>query len=56
MSLNQIKKEYDEFSMYLKAYQILREGLKISKEELDELILFFSQIEEYEICERLKKY
>jgi hypothetical protein len=46
---------YNNFSMVWKSYQVLREGLKVSNDEIDELINYHSSKEDYEICEKLNK-
>lgn len=47
---------YNNFSMVWKTYQVLRESLKVSKEEIDELIHYHMLQEDYEICEKLNKF
>lgn len=46
---------YNNFSMVWKSYQVLREGLKVSNYEIDELINYHKSNEDYEICEKLNK-
>ena len=46
---------YNNFSMVWKSYQVLREGLKVSNDEIDELIEYHKSKEDYEICEKLNK-
>lgn len=45
----------DNFSMVWKSYQVLREDLKVSEEEMDELIKYQESKEKFEICEQLKR-
>lgn len=46
---------YNDFSMVWKTYQILREGLEVSDNELDELIKYHNQRENYELSDKLLK-
>jgi hypothetical protein len=41
--------------MWLKSYQVVFEDLKISDKEFEELIDFFTSIEEYKVCDNLIK-
>ena len=41
--------------MVWKGYQVLREGLVVSKDEIDELIRYFESTEDYGICDKLNK-
>ena len=47
---------YNNFSMVWKSYQVLREGLKVPNDEIDELINYHNSKEDYEICEKLNKF
>tara|TARA_R110000772_G_scaffold2410_1_gene8321 strand:- start:42079 stop:42255 length:177 start_codon:yes stop_codon:yes gene_type:complete len=49
------KIKMDNFSMVWKSYQVLREDLKVSEEEMDELIKYQESKEKFEICEQLKR-
>ena len=53
--MKEFNSSYDNFSMVWKSYQVLREGLKVSNEEIDELIEYHKSKEDYEICEKLNK-
>jgi hypothetical protein len=46
---------HNNFSMVWKTYQILREGLKVSNDELDGLIKYHNQNEDYGISDKLNK-
>lgn len=46
---------YNNFKIIWKSYQVLRDGLKVSNEEIDELIQYYTLMEEYEICDKLNK-
>ena len=50
MDIKEVKSSYDDFSMVWKSYQILREGLEVSKDEIEELVMYY-----YEICDKLNK-
>ena len=54
-SLNKYKEKYNHFSSWYKLYQIKREGLKVSKGELLDLLEFFKKEEEYKHCMYLKQ-
>lgn len=54
MGIDEIKIKKSEFDKVYKSYQILREELVSSDEEIKELIDYFKQTEDYEICEKLK--
>jgi hypothetical protein len=54
MKIDEIKIKKSEFDKVYKSYQILREELFSSDEEIKELIDYFKQTEDYEICEKLK--
>jgi len=49
------KQSHNNFSLLWKTYQILREGLKVSDEELDSLIDYHNKNEDYEISDKLLK-
>ena len=49
------KKSHNNFSLIWKTYQILREGLKVSDEELDNLIEVHNKNEDYELSNKLSK-
>ena len=55
MDIKEIKSSYYDFSMVWKSYQVLREGLVVSKDEIDELIRYFEYTEDYGICDKLNK-
>jgi hypothetical protein len=42
-------------SLVWKAYQVLREGLEVSKDEIQELIRYFESTEDYGICDKLNR-
>ena len=52
---NGFNSSHNNFSMVWKSYQVLRDGLKVSNGEIDELIDYHSSKEDYEICEQLNK-
>ena len=54
MDIKEIKSSYYDYSMVWKGYQVLREGLVVSKDEIDELIRYFESTEDYGICDKLK--
>jgi hypothetical protein len=54
MKIDEIKIKKSEFDKVYKSYQILREEIFSSDEEIKELIDYFKQTEDYEICEKLK--
>ena len=53
--MKEIKRKYNDFQMAYKSYQILREGLIVPNDELQQLIDFFEKSENYEICKKLKE-
>lgn len=52
--MEEIKYKKNQFDKVYKSYKILREGLVSSDEEIKELIDYFTQTEDYEICAKLK--
>lgn len=54
-----ITDEYNETQlltkMTLKMLKVLQEEIVVSNEELQELIIFFQEMEAYIICDKLKK-
>lgn len=50
------KQSHNNFSLIWITYQILREGLKVSDEELDNLIDEHNKNEDYELSDKLTKY
>jgi len=48
------EKKTKNFWMDYKLYQIRQEGLEVTNEELDELILYFTSLERYDYCGYLK--
>ena len=55
MDIKEIKSSYYDSSMVWKGYQVLREGLEVSKDEIQELIRYFESTEDYGICDKLNK-
>lgn len=55
IKLDGFESSHSNFSMFWKTYQILREGLKASNDELDELIKYHNQNEDYLISDKLNK-
>lgn len=55
IEMDGFESSYNNFSMVWKSYQILRNGLKVSNEEIDELIDYHKSKEEFEICSKLNK-
>ena len=55
MDIKEYRSSYYNYSMVWKAYQVLREGLEVSKDEIEELIRYFESTEDYEICDKLNK-
>lgn len=55
MDIKEIKSSYYDSSMVWKAYQVLRDGLEVSKDEIQELIRYFESIEDYGICDKLNR-
>jgi aerobic-type carbon monoxide dehydrogenase small subunit (CoxS/CutS family) len=55
IEMDGFESSYNNFSMIWKSYQVLREGLKVSNDEIDELIKYHTSKEEFEICEKLNK-
>lgn len=53
--IGRFESSYNDFSMVWKSYQVLREGLKVSNEEIDELISYHISNEDFEICANLAK-
>lgn len=49
------EQSHNKFNLIWKTYQILREGLKVSDEELDNLIDYYNKNEDYEISYKLLK-
>ena len=49
------KQSHNNFSLIWKTYQILREGLIVSDEELDNLIDNHNKNEDYELSDKLSK-
>jgi len=52
--MEEINYKKNQFDKVYKTYNILREGIVSSDEEIQELIDYFTQTEDYEICEKLK--
>jgi len=50
------KSSHNDFSMLWKSYQIVREGLKVSNDELDKLIEYHNNNEDYIISNNLTKF
>ncbi|HHX69480.1 MAG TPA: hypothetical protein GX708_15720 [Gallicola sp.] len=55
IKMDEFNSSHNNFSMVWKSYQVLREGLKVSSDEIDELINYHKSNEDYEICEKLNK-
>jgi hypothetical protein len=55
IEMDGFESSHNNFSMVWKTYQILREGLKVSNGELDELIKYHNQSEDYLISDKLNK-
>jgi hypothetical protein len=55
IQINDFESSYNNFSMYWKSYQVLREGFKVSNEEIDELLKYHTLKEEFEICQKLNE-
>lgn len=55
IEMDEFNSSHNNFSMVWKTYQVLREGLKVSSDEIDELINYHKSNEDYEICEKLNK-
>jgi len=55
IKMDEFNSSHNNFSMVWKTYQVLREGLKVSSDEIDELINYHKSNEDYEICEKLNK-
>lgn len=51
-----MENKYNDFNMIWKSYQILREGLKVSNVEIEELISYHNRNEDYEISHRLNSH
>lgn len=49
------KQTHNNFSLIWKTYQILREGLNVSNEELNNLIDYHNKNEDYELSDKLSK-
>ena len=49
------KQSHNNFSLLWKTYQILREGIHVSDDELDNLIDYHNKNEDYEISDKLLK-
>ena len=56
IKIQDFESSHDDFSMVLKTYKVLREGFKVTDEEIDDLIKYHSIRESYEICDKLNKY
>ena len=54
IELNNYEKSHNEFLYVYRAYLILREGLIVSNEKMNDLISFFEKKEDFEICNKLK--
>lgn len=48
--------DFNDFNMMWKSYQILREGLKVSNVEIEELISYHNRNENYEISHQLNSH
>jgi hypothetical protein len=55
IEMDGFESSHNNFTMVWKTYQILREGLKVSNDELDELIKYHNRNEDYEISDKLLK-
>lgn len=55
MDIKEYRSSYYNSSMVWKAYQVLREGLEVSKDEIEELIRYFESTEDYGICDKLNR-
>ena len=55
IEMDGFKSSHNNFSMVWKTYQILREDLKVSNDELDELIKYHNRNDDYEISDKLLK-
>lgn len=53
--LKEFEDTYRESQMYYKTFQALVQKIKFSDEEIDELIKYFEEKENYEYCDRLRK-
>ena len=55
IEMDGFKSSHKNFSMVWKTYQILREGLEVSNNEIDELIKYHNKNEDYRISDKLLK-
>ena len=55
IEMDGFKSSHNNFSMVWKTYQILREGLEVSNNEIDELIKYHNKNEDYRISAKLLK-
>jgi hypothetical protein len=55
IEMDGFESSHNNFSMVWKTYQILREDLKVSNDELDELIKYHNRNDDYEISDKLLK-
>jgi len=55
IEMDGFKSSHNNFSMVWKTYQILREGLEVSNNEIDELIKYHNKNEDYRISDKLLK-
>jgi hypothetical protein len=56
IEMDGFESSHNNFSMVWKSYQVLRECLEVSNDEIDELIKYHTSKEEFEICDKLNKF